>query len=91
VRRAKSAVGTLVAVQGVQVTSEVPGMVRTIHGDRPQAGGILSLQFSFFLPVLHGAVIPERRFEHLSHRWVLLQRFFPQLNTEARALQDDQI
>ena len=42
-------------------------------------------------PVLHGAVIPERSVEDLIHRWVLPKRFFPQLNTEARALGDHQI
>ena len=46
---------------------------------------------SRLLPVLHRAVIPERGVEDLIHRWVLPKRFFPQLNTEARALRDDQI
>jgi len=40
---------------------------------------------------LHGAIIPERGVEHLIHRWILPKRLFPQLNTEARALRDDQI
>ena len=43
------------------------------------------------LPVLHGAVIPERRVEHLVHWRVLPDRVFAELNTEARPLRDDQI
>src|SRR2546427_11629191 len=46
---------------------------------------------SALLSVLHRAVIPEWSVEHLIHRRVLPKRFFPQRNTEARALRDDQI
>src|SRR5437870_387981 len=46
---------------------------------------------SVLLPVLHGAVIPEWGVEHLIHRRVLPKCFFPQRNTEARALRDNQI
>ena len=38
------------------------------------------------LPVLHGAVIPQRRFEYLVHRRVLPDRYFTQLNIKARPL-----
>src|SRR4029450_12808645 len=50
-----------------------------------------SLRFSSFLPVLHGAVIPERGIEGLIYRRVLPKRLSPQLDTEAQALRDDQI
>jgi len=56
-----------------------------------QVGGVLSLRFSSFLPILHRAVIPERSVEHLVHRWVLPKRLFPQFNAEAGALRDNQI
>ena len=51
----------------------------------------LTIVCSALLSVLHRAVIPEWSVEHLIHRRVLPKRLFPQLNTEARALWDNQI
>ena len=41
--------------------------------------------------ILYRAVIPERRVEHLIYRRILPKRLFPQRNTEAWTLRDDQI
>jgi len=50
-----------------------------------------SLRFCSFLSVLYRAVIPEWSVEHFLYKRVPPKRLLPQLNTEARALRDDQI